>query len=75
MRMALDLGLSAENTLRLNVNERGRKLLLVTWSSVVQLNLFASTYARGASYQTPDQAAFPTTTFPAKFRRPDYIQP
>jgi len=42
MRMALQLGLSADPALRLNINESGRNLLRVTWSSVVQLNLLAS---------------------------------
>lgn len=43
MRMALDLGLSTDNAMRLNISERGRTQLRVTWSSVVQLNFFAST--------------------------------
>jgi hypothetical protein len=42
MSMALQLGLSADPALRLNINEHGRNLLRVTWSSVVQLNLLAS---------------------------------
>ena len=42
MRMALQLGLSSDPALRLNINDSGRNLLRVTWSSVVQLNLLAS---------------------------------
>jgi len=65
MRMALELGLSADNTLRLNVSERGRKQLRVTWSSVVELNLFASTYARVPPHQISDQLTL--TEFPTNF--------
>jgi len=45
MRMTLHLGLSDNQTLRLNISEHGRTQLRATWSGVVQLELLASSCA------------------------------
>jgi len=55
MRMAMDLGLSEQSGVQLGFNERERSRRRATWSSIVQLNLAAT--SRQSSYTPPSHTA------------------